>query len=208
MNKRGTRLGTRGFVGFVVADQAKIAYNHYDSYPEGLGLEVLGFTQRMLDQEALYRERALWLKTVDTQVPPTDEQKAKLSKYADLNVSEQTLDDWYCLLRRTQGNLDLVLEAGYMADASDFPLDSLFAEWGYLINFDQRVLEVYRGFQHEPHAKGRFALGEPRRGSGTSTYYPCALVATFAFNGMWQLTNDSFLADIRTALGEDEEDDD
>lgn len=36
-------MGTRGFVGFVIDGQEKIGYNHFDSYPDGLGVDVLSW---------------------------------------------------------------------------------------------------------------------------------------------------------------------
>lgn len=30
-------MGTRGALGFIKAGEHKVTYNHYDSYPEGLG---------------------------------------------------------------------------------------------------------------------------------------------------------------------------
>ena len=36
-------MSTRGAVGIVCNGEEKIGYNHYDSYPEGLGVEVLDF---------------------------------------------------------------------------------------------------------------------------------------------------------------------
>ncbi|MBR4317034.1 MAG: hypothetical protein IKP65_08795 [Alphaproteobacteria bacterium] len=36
-------MSTRGCVGIVCNGIEKIGYNHYDSYPEGLGVEVLDF---------------------------------------------------------------------------------------------------------------------------------------------------------------------
>jgi hypothetical protein len=34
-------MGTRGFLGFVLQDKEYITYNHFDSYPSGLGDAVL-----------------------------------------------------------------------------------------------------------------------------------------------------------------------
>ena len=35
--------------------------------------------------------------------------------------------------------------------------DSLFTEWAYVINVDSRMLEVYRGFNKDSNAAGRYA---------------------------------------------------
>jgi len=46
-----------------------------------------------------------------------------------------------------------------------------------VVDVDTRTLESYRGFQKEPHSKGRFAARPPRN-SANREYYPVALVAS------------------------------
>lgn len=50
-------MGTRGIMGFVVDGQEKLTYNHYDSYPDGLGLDVLRWL-RGLNEDTLPQARA------------------------------------------------------------------------------------------------------------------------------------------------------
>jgi hypothetical protein len=182
-------MGTRGFVGFVVDGTEKITYNHFDSYPEGLGVDVLAFlTANVADADKI-AEDARRLRPVDENSKPTKAERLRFAKFTDSGVSGG--DDWYAILRRTQGDLAAILEAGVYGDAKDFPLDSLFAEWGYLVNLDDRKLEVYRGFQDAPHDKGRYAKrqtaglaeGQPRQ-ILDNTYYPCALVKTYDFDAL------------------------
>jgi hypothetical protein len=66
-----------------------------------------------------------------------------------------------------------------MSDGIDFIKDSLFCEWGYVINLDDEVLEVYRGFQTEPH-KNRYT--DYVYESGGETYYPCKLIKFLPLN--------------------------
>lgn len=170
-------MGTRGFVGFVADGVEKIAYNHWDSYPGGLGVDVLNWLRSADITEVHERARALRV-VGDTE--PTDEDIASLSRFMDASVGRRKeRPDWYQLLRHTQGKPALILEAGALEDASGFPLDSLFAEWGYLVDFDAGRLEVYEGFQQQPHGRGRFA---GRVGGEEEGYYPCALVQS------WPLT--------------------
>lgn len=164
-------MGTRGFITFVVDGAEKTTYNHSDSYPEGLGTDVLDFARG--DMQAA-REQVRALQLVSDDVPPTDEQKAELARFANLAVGRQSDDDWYVLLRETQGNPAAILRAGYMIDNRHFPADSVMAEYGYVIDFDTERFEAYKGFQREPHGKGRFAEREGRDG-----YYPVALVASW-----------------------------
>ena len=39
-------MGTRGLYGFRKNGKDKVTYNHWDSYPEGLGIEVIRFCNR------------------------------------------------------------------------------------------------------------------------------------------------------------------
>lgn len=157
-------MGTRGFTGFLVNDELKIGYQQFDSYPSGVGIQVLEWLRGVKDVSAL-RDLATQLKVVSDATPPTPEDVEALQKYTSLGVASQSTDDWYCLLRNAQGRPDLILEAGYILDASDFPTDSLFCEWGYLIDLDTETFEVYEGFQKtvptEGHWAGQKSAGEP-----------------------------------------------
>jgi hypothetical protein len=76
--------------------------------------------------------------------------------------------------------MDALLQAGVTADASDFPMDSLYCEWGYLIDVDTATFEVYTGFQKAPHDAGRFAHRPPTN----EDYYPVALAASWPFTAL------------------------
>lgn len=172
-------MGTRGFIGFVIDGTEKIAYNHWDSYPGGLGTDALSWLSTA-ELDAI-GEAARRLRIVPTDSVPTAEDIEQLRRFADVGVGTQSLDDWYVLLRRTQGEPALMLEAGVIEDGSAFPSDSLFAEWGYVVDFDAGMFEVYKGFQTSPHDRGRFAARPvtARDSRLSESYYPCALVASW-----------------------------
>ncbi len=105
-----------------------------------------------------------------------------------------------------------MLEAGVIEDASGFPLDSLFAEYGYVIDLDgDGMFEVYVGFQHKPHKLGRFASRDSHlteqeaarkanpRLEALGIYYPVALAAR------WPLADLPSEAEFIEALREKEE---
>jgi len=171
-------MGTRGIVGVCVDGVDKMAYNHLDSYPEGLGVSMLGQCRKLVKRAGglvKAKEAARAIRLVDDMIPVTTEDVKKYTGMADLGVGEQSPHDWYCLLRNAQGNLLAYLDAGVMLDAATFIRDSLFCEWGYIVNLDTEKLEVYKGFQRQPHDKGRFANPLPN----CDKHYPCALVAEF-----------------------------
>lgn len=190
-------MGTRGFVGFHIGGSPKVTYNHFDSYPSGLGLEVLAWA-RKVEENRLWgtvRHAAADLTLVkDDDQPPLEAIEALKDRYGDPTVGAQGMANtvirtWYQLLRGAQGDLDAILECGYMIDSSEFPLDGLFCEWGYLVNLDgDGSFEVYKGFETAEHDRGVWGTGGTGRPQGwqpekldyTSTiYYPVARVASW-----------------------------
>jgi hypothetical protein len=187
-------MSTRGFIGFVAEGVEKIAYNHSDSHPGGLGLDMLVWL-RHANRTAL-AQQVTSLRVVAAESEPTDDDVRALKLYYNASVGgPSSRPTWYQLLRETQGNPSAILRAGVIEDASNFPGDSLFAEYGYVVDLDAGTFEAYVGFQHKPHEKGRFAGREPRNG-----YYPVALA------GSWPLDDlpdsDDFIAAVE---GDDED---
>jgi hypothetical protein len=175
-------MSTRGFLGFAINGELKIGYNHSDSYPSWLGEKALKFAQTACAPEAITETRSsvASLVLVNEEEPPTPEQIEALEEFANLTVGTQKADDWYVLLRETQGQPAAILRAGFMIDGCDFPADSLFCEWGYLIDFDAETFEVYRGFV-QGKAEGRFAGIQIRHDSG---YGPVTLIASWPFSAL------------------------
>lgn len=171
-------MSTRGLYGVRKNGVDKCTYNHFDSYPSGLGSGVVSFCannsvenlNKFFDNIVLVLENSI----------PTEAQIEECQKagYVDLSVSTQSTTDWYCLLRNLQGNFEeyqtCIDEDNkiYMTDGVDFIKDSLFCEYAYIINLDDEVLEFYEGFQKEPQADNRYGTKEDRG------YYPCKLVLT------------------------------
>ena len=167
-------MGTRGAYGFHKGGVDKITYNHFDSYPTGLGADVAAFVCQHTDEEmATIFDRIV---IVDTKEKPTGDQIAECMPFFDGNVSEQTPEEWYSLLRATQGDLEAhAMGLRYMIDNADFLKDSLFCEWGYVINLDKGVLEIYRGFQKGPERNRYY---QPMSYNG---YYNCSLIREVPF---------------------------
>lgn len=171
-------MGSRGFVGFVVDGREAIAYNHASSYPSYTGLNVLAWLNHAnLDIAA---KVAKGVRIVSGATDPTDEDIERLVHYLDRHVGGTSeRPTWYQLLRGTQGSIGDMIAAGVVEDASQFPRqDSVSCEWGYLVDFDAKQFEVYRGMQEKPHAEGRFASA----GRDEDGYYPCRLVASWALD--------------------------
>lgn len=166
-------------MGLRVGGVDKLTYNHCDSYPDGLGRQMVDDIHELLNDAAALRASAEALRMVADGSRATEEDVKRLKQFSDTDVSTRQLDDWYVLLRETQGSLVKILEAGVAIENSDFAADSLFCEWGYVANLDDQVLEIYKGFQEKAHDMGRFASMPPC--AGQTDYWPIALVGTVQF---------------------------
>lgn len=176
-------MSTRGLYGFRKNGADKCTYNHWDSYPSGLGKTVVEFCKNHTIKEMndIFDKIIL----VNEQDTPTEKQIDECIKngFADFSVGGCSQTDWYCLLRNCQGDLECLAKAknhAYMIDRIDFIKDSLFCEYAYIINLDDKVLEFYKGFQTSPQEGNRYGteIYEPYA-EYKREYYPCKLVLTF-----------------------------
>lgn len=133
-------MGTRGAIAVRINGVTHAAYNHWDSYPSELGNKTLKFARAM--DKAAARELAVKLQPAPEDRIATPEEVERLKPWTDLGVSERSTEDWYCLLRGTQGDLSAMLEAGFY-----YPGGVGDDEWSYVIDFDADVLEVWEGGQ-------------------------------------------------------------
>jgi len=179
-------MGTRGAVGFKLDDKYYVTYNHFDSYAKGLGAEVVKFCKHVRDNDGWdnLTKKVKKLNMVSLDDTPSAYCKRKYKKFSNTGVSEQSLDDWYCLLRNLQfGEILWEIEKGdvtHMIEYFDFMKDSLFCEYGYIINLDEMTLDFYRGFQKEPSDNG---LPFPMV-ANDSGYYPVKLRVKFDMYGL------------------------
>jgi hypothetical protein len=130
-------MSTRGILGFRLDGKDYLTYNHSDSYPSWLGVKVVEFVNKHKNKLDSLKSKVKKLELIDQNVPPALQQVEKCIKQKCLNldVGGQSLDDWYCLLRNTHGNLDANLKVGFMLDNKDFIKESLFCEWGVYCKF-------------------------------------------------------------------------
>lgn len=129
-------MSTRGTIAVKIDGETKGSYNHSDSYPTWLGNRVLEFIRGADLDEVRAKARAL--KPVPDR-PPTLPEIKRLKVYADTGVSTGKLTEWYVLLRGTQGDLGLILEAGVH---EPFPVGD--DEYSYVVDLDTERLAIYR----------------------------------------------------------------
>jgi hypothetical protein len=167
-------MGTRGAFGVRINKTDKITYNHFDSYPSGLGANIVADIRQMAEDKFDMRCAAERLEVASPKSTPTYKQIEALKPYTDLGVGEQSTQDWYSLTRKLQGELYETLKAGVLIDSSGFMHDSLFCEYAYILNLDDGTLEFYKGFQKRAHGMGRYAAkADPKE-----QYYGVALISS------------------------------
>ena len=120
-------MGTRGAIGFYRNGTEKVCYNHFDSYPSGLGDVLVNWLKN---------------KTYDELVAICDSIE---------------LTEYYV---RGEG-FSSVGFSNKFEDYHTFLHNSVFCQYAYIINLDERVVEFYVGdCNHNPYAKGRYAKFE------------------------------------------------
>jgi len=213
-------MGTRGAYGFRVGGTDKVTYNHFDSYPDSLGVAILSFLRDVGNDEL--RDIAERIELVDETTPPTRRQINMCQKAGTVNlgVSGQSTKDWYCLLRNAQGDLGIyrrdengMAPLPFMIDSHQFLIDSLFCEWAYIINLDTGMLEIYRGFNKNRDAKGRFCKRVGRYAScqcddqyyRDNHYYGVQLIWEMPLRQARRLTDEDFIREVNRLAGRDEE---
>ena len=171
-------MGTKGIYGFRKNGVDKLTYNNMDSYPSALGEQIVNFCmETSLEELNNIFDRIIM---VDENNKPTQEEYKICTNHIKLPIYDpDTL--WRTTLRKVEGYI-YVYKNGlpYMLDHIRFINDSLFCEYGYIINLDDKVLEFWRGGQSKkPQEENRYGIEKNDDG-----YYPCKLVISFPLNNL------------------------
>jgi hypothetical protein len=179
--KKEIKMGTRNLTQVILNGETKISqYCQWDGYPSGQGEKVLQF---------LLLNDIAELKTKVAAVQDLTDEEIKV-----LNASQGEWLNTHPHLSRDVGPkiLDYVMHKGVTKVVRDmlFAADSLFCEWAYVIDLDNEVLEVYKGFNKTPLAEGErfYSLKKKEYVSDDSEYYPIKLYRKFKFSELTQTT--------------------
>lgn len=187
-------MSTRGIIGYLVDDQLVTTYNHFDSYPSGLGNDVLRFVRDFVKDGNVDLWKSLAQKITVHSDEEVGEERNVAQRILDEENSKRTSEgknllelkmvlhqtQWYEVLDHLQGRPADQLVTGHLVDAEGFGRNSLFCEWGYVINFDTSTIEVYEGFQKQK-GLGRFTqdIEVP-----WNSYWPISLIAEISFDNL------------------------
>lgn len=173
-------MSTRGAVGIRKNNQDKLMYNHFDSYPSGLGEDMISYIKKYTNlfisdffdnlKDLKEDEEEKLISECDDK---TQDSLKRISKdfFPYSNNDEITLNRIASVL---EGNLNLYAiypEVNIFLENNNFIKDSLFCEYGYIINLDTNKLEIYIGYQKKPQKNNRYGVIKTY-----NNYYPCKLV--------------------------------
>ncbi len=185
-------MGTRGAFGVRIDNTDKVTYNHFDSYPAHLGVNLLDQVKAIINKLGLsgLKQLARELRLVDANSIPSEFDIQRLREYLDTAVSTGSANEWYALLRDLHGELgEILTKAKVMIDNSNFLDDSLFCEYAYIFNLDSNELEVYEGFQKSRPKHSRY-----KKGPDSSGYYSVELIKSYSLDNL--PSREQFLGDL------------
>lgn len=174
-------MGTRHLIAVYKDGKHRIAqYGQWDGYPAGQGREILAFLH---DESKVHMLRDYRLKgcrfLTEKEIEKINLEKNPIESRPQLS---RNLGADILTLAATVDNLALI-------DSIQFAADSLFCEWTYVIDFDQNVFEVYRGFNKlEP--EGRF---KDFKTEDDSEYRPVTLIKSYKLDDL--PSYEQFIAD-------------
>jgi len=195
-------MTTQGLTGFRYNEKDSLAYNHADSHPDTLGLNVLRELRDVDDWESV-RDRVDGLITIP--------ENRRLNEYTGMAESEVrrafpnlkydgNLQNIYDLYRPLQGTLKPYLDGNlmFMPDASDFIHNSGFCEWAYVANLDSAKYEIWKGRQTKPDPENRYGQEADRMG-----YFPCQKIKEYDLMDLpepgYYLSDYFFFRDLKQA---------
>jgi hypothetical protein len=189
-------MGTRSLIAVQLDGEYKIAqYSQWDGYPDGQGMKCLNFLrEEMVEQK--FKDQLRKLRMVHTK----EELNALKSIYSDVKViPEFDRDTGADILKIVQDGKTVT---GCVANNIGFAADTEFfgCEYVWVIDLDQRMFEVYFGYNDIPLHKGDrfYFLQDDVENNG---YFPARIFAAWSLNDL--PTKEEFLKTFR----EDDDDD-
>ena len=192
-------MGTRGITIVILGGEPVVAqYGQWDHYPSGNGIVTLEFLQKGILDKLREKLKVCHFitpeeqKGIDAFVKSIGSDNGWMTgEQAELYHKE------YPYLTRDHGShiLELIAESTdesiMLHDQRDFVYDSLFCEYGYVIDLDKNTFEVYEGFNTKPMKKTDRFYKRKKKGC---EYSSIVLKKSYDLNNL--PTNEEFLADL------------
>lgn len=173
-------MGTRNTTIVQIDGEYKIAqYGQWDGYPGGVGTGILNALSDGFSRETL--------KGLIREIKPLAKDDLD-ALWMECGKSMDVFKSRYPHLSRDCAGdalLELIKQGKVAAVRLDleFPGDSLFCEWCYVVDFDKNVLEVYKGFNTAPLGPDERFANLSGKG-GAKGYEPVRLVKSFSLDAL------------------------
>jgi len=186
-------MGTRHLTIVVDRGEYRISqYGQFDGYPEGAGLVVYDFITKEYDPDLFQRALSKTVELNHTEVESLYE-----------GIADRDFKKAYPTLHRDTGAgvLSFIQEKADDDSTLTIPISpslafagrSLFCEWAYLLDLDNRVLEVYSGFNKEPLDPTDRFVGMT---DASSEYHPIRKLTSYGFDELSQITEREFTENL------------
>lgn len=194
-------MGTRNLTIVFMDGKYRVAqYGQWDGYPEGQGLTCLRFVRDQMNEKD-FRDALSHIKYIDSDKLRRmwmdygmDDDGSIQIKDADrfrLTFPEFSRDTGAEILTMIQNDR---ITSNCLENRMTFAANSLFCEWAYVVDFDKRTFEVYKGFNKTPLTEGdRFYF--LREYEDDDRYHGVKLAAAFDLDNL--PTDDEFLASFQ-----------
>ena len=160
-------------------------YSQYNGEPNITGMEILKFLSKTNLSE--FKKKLNRIKFTN------DDKINEINKVLDSICS----NDLECITKSLKDNfpyitneigasilqsiMDSTEDEIWLVDRSDFAANSLFCEWGYVVDLDNNTFEVYEGFQKKPlDQTERFKYLE----KPDCEYFPISLFIEYNLNNL------------------------
>ena len=140
-----------GTVGFIYQNKISLGYNNQNSDPDCLGGDVLDLIIRINKEKGwnVFKEHSLNLKNVDITDENIIEKYEKYSSPGNSKIFSDIIStEW--LIEMYEGKIQ-----DYIID-NQFIKESLYCEYGYIINLDNMKMEYYLRDQEKPQKNNIF----------------------------------------------------
>ncbi len=123
-------MSTRGAYGFKINKEYKVLYNHFDSYPSGLGRDIVQFLQRSKGHFPELKSKVQKMQAIKKDF----ENQKNVQDILNQSLWEDPVSVLDSIL------LGLI---NLYPCSKKFLEDNLFCEYAYIINFDDDTLDVF-----------------------------------------------------------------
>lgn len=193
-------MGTRNLTVVVQNNEVKVAqYGQWDGYPSGQGANIVEFILEKIDTESKlddFQKKIAALSFISQEEIMDLWVEAGADRDSDLvslEVSDKFKQKNPHLSRDIGSNvLHIINDSStplQLKNSHNFAADSLFCEWAYVIDLDNLVLEVYKGFNKQPIDDSNRFFNLMEFCEDDVKYYPVALERKIHFNELVSVSN-------------------